>query len=88
MEPASKNSAGKIVAGLALGGMGLLGLGLSLCGSGFTVFTLIAKLRGHETGEARAWSGLFLVTGSASLLLGLALIVLTVVAWQRWFKPR
>ena len=88
VDPAQKSSAGKLVAGVALALLGASGLAMSLCGSAFTMFTLFAKLKGNETGEAKAWSDLFFVTGSVSFLFGLGAISLTVIAWQRVFRPR
>ena len=88
MEPTQKTPVGKLVAGVALAGLGLSGLAMSLCGGGFTVITLFSKLQGNESHEAKAWSGLFLITGSLSFLFGVGAIAITVVAWQRVFKPR
>ena len=86
VEPARPNSAGKTLAGVALAGLGVTGLGMSLCGGFFTAVTVVDKLGGHQGVEARAWSGLFLVTGSLSLLFGLGAIALAVTVWRRVFQ--
>ncbi len=85
MEP-QKNSVGKTVAGVVLVGLGLAGLSMSLCGSAFTIISLVAKIRGNEGAEAEAWSGFLIVTGSVSMLVGLGVIALALVVWQRLFK--
>lgn len=77
-----------MIAGVALVGLGLTGLGMSLCGGFFTVLTLVDKLKGQQGVEAEAWSGVFLFTGSLSLLFGLGAIALAAVIWQRVFKRR
>jgi hypothetical protein len=77
-----------MVAGVVLAGLGLAGLGMSLCGGFFTVMTVIDKLKGHQGVEAKAWSGLFLVTGSLSLLFGMGALAVAVTVWARVFKRR
>lgn len=86
MEPAQKSSVGKTFAGVMLVGLGLAGLVMSLCGGAFAIISLVSKLQGKEGLEEKAWSGLFIVTGSVSLLVGLGVITLAAVVWQRLFK--
>jgi hypothetical protein len=88
LETQAQNSVGKTIAGCMLVGLGVGGLAMSLCGGFFTVMTVVGFVQGKQGREEEAWSSLFLVTGSVSLVLGLGAIALVAVVWQRTFKNR
>jgi hypothetical protein len=86
MEPAPQepSNAGKIIAAVLLIGVGLLGLAMSLCGGFFTSLALMDFVTGqNRSGEAKDWGILFVVTGGGSLVVGLLVIFLAIVAWKR-----
>jgi len=87
MEQPTSSSAGKVIASVLLVGLGLAGLAMSLCGGFFAGFAAIELTTGKTRGEARAFIELFIVTGSLSLVVGLVVIFLTVVAWVRVRRP-
>jgi len=87
MEQPAPPSTGKILASVLLVGLGLVGLAMSLCGGFFAGLGTIEFVSGKPNSEARAWSGVFLGMGSLSLVLGLLVIFLTVVAWKRIRRP-
>jgi hypothetical protein len=84
--PAAPPSTGKVVATLVLGGLGLLGLGMTLCGGFFAIASAI-ELGGGSSGEARMWAEALIVMGGGSLVAGLVVIALVIVAWRRWVRP-
>jgi hypothetical protein len=87
MEQPAPPSTGKVIASVLLVGLGLAGLAMSLCGGFFAGFAVIELATGNSRGEARTFSELFIVTGSLSLVIGLVVIFLTVVAWKRVRRP-
>lgn len=87
-EPTQGSSTLKVIAAVLLVGLGLAGLAMSLCGGFFAGFSGYLALSGQTAGETGQWAGLFAVTGSVSLVVGLLVIFLSVVAWRRVTAPR